>query len=414
MAMTNSNAPLGQRLALIAVIALCLFPIAGALAPRSLGLLPVIYGIIGYIACRISMGYFAAPPRKIVIAIGVLLGLMALSTLWAYDAEEALDRTIKIATLMIGGILMISIVNDRNLNLTKPFTTFFPYAVAIAGIIIMINLYGNSIIHDALRSGDAPTNRSVNLSHLNRSVVAYTFFSIAALGLLLKDQTHLALKIAKTTVLLLITLLILYKTHSQSAQIGFATACIAAVILPYRIRATWIILSAIIAVAMLSAPWTVQWAFHTMAETLHSAAWIKDGYAGDRLEIWNFISQRALQQPWIGFGVEATRAIDDFQSDMMYFKNTSVLHPHNFVMQIWIELGVLGVAIMAAIQAVILRHIWTQYTVSDRRIIMPLYCVVLIVSATGYGFWQSWLQGLYISLMTIAIVIAAAKPENKI
>lgn len=58
-----------------------------------------------------------------------------------------------------------------------------------------------------------------------------------------------------------------------------------------------------------------------------------------RIDIWSFTVQRALEKPWFGWGYEASRQFDP----------TIPNHPHNMSLQAWLELGVPGLVLLAAL-----------------------------------------------------------------
>lgn len=57
-----------------------------------------------------------------------------------------------------------------------------------------------------------------------------------------------------------------------------------------------------------------------------------------RLEIWSYLGDRIREQPWIGHGLDAARAHEP----------EVPVHPHSGSLQIWFEVGVVGVLMAAA------------------------------------------------------------------
>ncbi len=58
-----------------------------------------------------------------------------------------------------------------------------------------------------------------------------------------------------------------------------------------------------------------------------------------RIEIWRYVCERILEQPWFGHGLDAARA----------HHPPVPVHPHSISLQIWFELGAIGVALAAAL-----------------------------------------------------------------
>jgi O-antigen ligase len=125
-----------------------------------------------------------------------------------------------------------------------------------------------------------------------------------------------------------------------------------------------------------------------------------------RLEIWDFISRRALQSPFIGHGTEATKSIT-FDTAQLYQPGKTILHPHNFALQLWIEFGAFGAALGAAFLGDILSRIY-KFDLPLRRFSLALLMASLSVASTGYGLWQGWWLGVFCLL--IAFIPLLHKP----
>lgn len=128
------------------------------------------------------------------------------------------------------------------------------------------------------------------------------------------------------------------------------------------------------------------------------------GAYASRLEIWAAIAQRVAEQPWLGYGVEATRGMTNLLVGAHFFWHDSVLHPHNMVLQLWVEMGLLGVVVhlvfIWALAWRILRHDnWLL-----RAGLFASFFAGLVALNLSFGIWQSWFVA---SLFLVAYV---AKP----
>ncbi|MFT4100129.1 MAG: O-antigen ligase family protein [Burkholderiaceae bacterium] len=80
---------------------------------------------------------------------------------------------------------------------------------------------------------------------------------------------------------------------------------------------------------------------------------------GSRMELWEAAGRMFVDHPWFGVGVhrfqdelEALRAQGLFPQDVILFK-----HAHNSYLTVAAEFGVLGLAVFAALLAVVVRHL---------------------------------------------------------
>lgn len=124
-----------------------------------------------------------------------------------------------------------------------------------------------------------------------------------------------------------------------------------------------------------------------------------------RVDIWSFSLQKALEKPWFGWGYESARLFpDDIQ-----------VHTHNMSMQAFMELGVPGLILLAALWFAVswrldkapvptapdeaqLRTLALPYALAT---IMTVY----IVYTTSYGLWRSWLYSA-VALAVFAFILA--------
>ena len=155
---------------------------------------------------------------------------------------------------------------------------------------------------------------------------------------------------------------------------------------------------------IMGAPWIAQYLFDVLPPLLNNNPVFQDSYAADRLEIWSFVTNRMCDHPIIGHGIEATRAIKDFESQKLYHADTHVLHPHNFIIQIWFEFGVLGALALSGFFGGLF-YILSTSSQSLQKLGLPVLMACVSVSATGYGFWQSWWLGTLFFVMSLCIIV---------
>ena len=92
------------------------------------------------------------------------------------------------------------------------------------------------------------------------------------------------------------------------------------------------------------------------------------------------------------------------------------LHPHNGVLQIWLELGVVGALLMISTIALLGRSLLRS---SGDRFVMAAgtgaFFTCFIILASSFGLWQNWWVGTF-SLAAACLVLAsranAALPDK--
>jgi exopolysaccharide production protein ExoQ len=364
--------------------------------PRFLALGPAATGLIGFIGCRL-LGKKFPDIRNISIYIAPIIVLAALSALWAIDPGEVLTRTGKLAGLMLAGTMLLGAAWHINIEWLRPKLWIIPAALLAGAGLIAVELFLDAPLHRLFRGTDEST--PVYDAVFNRGAAAYVICLVPAFALLrhsLNQKTAIALfAVAFAAMMLAI--------ESQSAQLALLLSLLFMFAFPYRRKAAWITLGGLIALYIATAPFLAIWAFANLADTLSVMPFLQEAYAGPRLEIWDYVSRYILQNPCTGYGLEASRVITDFDSAQKYQEGTSILHPHNFAIQLWLEFGILGAGLGIAFCLGVLHAIY-RMTQAHARIALPAFIAALSVASTGYGLWQSWWIGLLFLVAALCVL----------
>lgn len=127
-----------------------------------------------------------------------------------------------------------------------------------------------------------------------------------------------------------------------------------------------------------------------------------------RLFIWDSVSTQIFERFWAGFGIGSSRYRDFFVNvgDITLVKSgqkiifgaaENCLHPHNFMLQIWLELGAVGV-ILTCIAWILY---WKKNYHQSNPYAIAFWGSALSVAATGISIWQSWWLILFITLLPV-------------
>lgn len=131
-----------------------------------------------------------------------------------------------------------------------------------------------------------------------------------------------------------------------------------------------------------------------------------------RLQIWDFTSHKIIERPIQGYGFGSSRFLGIGHrtsltvSRLPYFKGVEnpikhelwvlddlsllPLHPHNAFLQIWLELGLIGMLIASAFLYFLLEKGLDLKQRSQQMIYIGALFPALIVVNMSYGLWQSW------------------------
>lgn len=407
----SSGFSTGVFVALLAALVLCI------IMPRGFSVAP---GILGVVALGLSPFFLKDDPtllrpwswaalRPVLLPVMLILLLAALSSLWAIDGDEALARTGKLAGVLLPGVALFGVLRVMRVENLARLWWVIPALVAMMGAYLTSEYFSNFAIYRLLRN--IPADQSVQSSELNRSCVALCMLCLPALAVLYKGLrqrgTSRALSLGAATLLLGTMLPVLAKTDSQSASMAFVLGGAVLLLAPVGRKALWVMAALVAAAGILSAPFLAQYLWGVAPHDLGVQQQVdfitKTNYL-PRLELWDAVARYALHSPWIGYGIEATRSVPAFDSQQIYQPGTTLLHPHNAALQIWIEFGVMG-AMMAAIGVAVLCRACMQLpNQMAKRLGLSLLVATMGVGVVGYGLWQGWWIGLLSTLVAVSIL----------
>lgn len=407
--MIRSFADKNSSLACLALF--CIVVALSLAAPRAASFAAPVAGLVMALLYAVK-GQWLTPRRGDLFFALAIPGLAALSALWAIDPPFALERGGKLLPMLLFGVLFIAAARDlRPAAITPRFVSIFLflYIVITAGVGLEI-LWGLKFYRFV---NDIPDTQYVSIVMMNRSIVVAAALFLPLLLLLHYADMRTRKKGIFAGAMALALLFCLVQTESQSAQLLTLLSIMVAAFFPMRLRAAWVAVGAGVCGLAFVAPWLARFMFAAMPEmtqeNIHGL--LAAASIPHRMQLWDFVASEALKNPLYGHGIEATRFL---KSDhwMSLLQADNMLHPHNAVLQLWVEFGVIGVTLGCALFLTVLARVW-RLPVLERRVGLGLLIGVLAVMATGYGLWQSWQIGLILAIFAVmALASRAGRDKN--
>ena len=375
--------------------------------PRSLAFMP---GVM----CLATLGYIygkdkikpALPKLSLFILIGIT-ALAALSSLWAIDSGYALERSGKLIPVFFAGLVCISAAKTLKHSMIRPVIMMLGTLICAGGTLTLFDLNANYSAHKFFRGLDAET--FIWPAAFNRGTVVLSFSWIAVFSYFI----FIKKSIKSAALITAPPLALMAFTDSQSTQLALLVALIFLFAFPVNCKISVYALGGLICALTLAAPFFTP-LLYTQADTINNLPFLGQGmgYAGPRLEIWDYVGRYVQQNPLFGYGLEATRNITDFDSAEKFIEGNTILHPHNFALQLWIEFGVIGALAGCAVIITLLRQIMQLEHPAVKRAALAMFMAVLSISATGYGMWQSWWIGTLLFTTAQIILLKRAAAEE--
>ena len=142
-----------------------------------------------------------------------------------------------------------------------------------------------------------------------------------------------------------------------------------------------------------------------------------------RIKIWQTTTHHIVENPILGIGFDTSQSLypretnervvflPDIPEKSWYIWTEPIpLHPHNFLLQIWLELGLIGASLAAILICFIIRAISKigprQF---DSAVGYGALGGALLVASVSFGAWQSWWVCTLLIIASITAVSLSKK-----
>lgn len=385
--------------------ALAIVPVLCIHVPRFMAFGPALIGLGGYSYLRYRAKLTPLLSREYLIWCFIIGALWIFSALFSDYPVAVLEEAMTTFPILILGVFFVSVPSVFDLKSLERWLWLFPLGITLGALLASIELLTDMPLYRLIHGVDF--HEHLGTAVMNRGIVDIVLCSFAGFAYYMSSSYYASSTKLKYLFLCgiwssLIILLIL--TQSQSAQLAFVIGAGFWFLFLYRYTISYKLITGIICIFILIAPWLAQWMFSTFASHIETSSWLSAGYAASRMEIWDFVSRYALESPYFGHGMEAVKHVKAFDHQHLYHKADTVLHPHNFALQLWAEFGLIGVFLGCALITRIMM-IFKNSPESWSRIALSTFMATLTVSATGYGLWQGWWLGEFVFLIGLLAIL---------
>jgi O-antigen ligase len=356
--------------------------------------------------------------RITLAAIGRGLGtpvaraLVAMFAVWLIAVVVTLDpqRSWAVwaptAALVAGGALLTAVLRAEPGLLRTAHRALIAGALA-TGIIAVAALYIEPAVLSPLRTAHiAVTSDAVKALRGYGSVVPCLGAVVLWAGLRMGGAWRIA-----GVAFLPIALGIMRGTDSHAGTLGVLAALLALAIARLYVGLTrhgrrWLIAGvATIAVAgaatilsLLPVP------PYSAPEKLNMPVWLIDAH---RQLIWGFAYHTGLHSPWIGYGLDTAGRVPGAKAFLPGFGATETMpsHAHNWMLELFVESGVLGLGAALVALGVFARMLLH----AARRNEPGAYAAIALAGAyfgsgvVNFSVWSAWWQATFLVLLALAL-----------
>lgn len=343
-------------------------------------------------------------PRKHAVAVGAIALFAAGTALWSPDPGAAAKTSLRVAALALCGLHLVGAAARLDGGQRRVVAVWLAVGLVLAAAAGVLEYMGPHLI-GRLIQGQA-FNPWAGKSIVNRAMSVLVLFSAPALFALLAARRRVLA--GGLAVLVAVAVVSGDNTTAKVALVLAATAGMVAWALgrPTLILARAALVAAVVALpaltAMIPEPAASYDAWGWRHTSLHH-----------RFTIWRFVGEHIRQKPLTGWGMDAARALpggDDnvvvtrADGSLPLLEQQLPLHPHNAILQVWLELGLGGAAALAGLLwlaaggAARLGGRWA------RAGGFATLTAGVVIASDSYGLWQGWWQA---ALWLAAVLVAA-------
>lgn len=352
--------------------------------------LPLLLSLAGLAAFRPRTITQCVENRPFWLALlGLFLTWASISALWSPWESDA---PLKVLPLVGLGLLFAAATNSSASGARLTLAAATATACVLAAM-LAIETITELAINRALSPG-------VEYGEVNRKPARGLVVLMALLWpVVAANISQGAAQKALAAALLVFAAFLSLQFEQASAAVGFAAGAVAFVLTYLAPRLFLLLGSFGLAVWMVAAPFATPLiiALPNLTDTA-PLSWAA------RAAIWRYTCERILEQPWIGHGLEAGRAVTDHVSIRGLDMRGVPIHPHSASLQVWFETGAVG-AVLAAVLIAYAGSRAARAFASDRvgaAAIGAMLATLGVMANVGWSLWQEW----WTATLLLAVALA--------
>jgi len=380
-----------------------LAPVLGVYAPRSLAALLVV-ATVAAIALRRAKGEAWPVPRQRVASILALALVWALvSVTWGIEAKTvALSGIARLTLVVVCGLVLHQIATELGTHERDTVRRWLVAGFVLALALLSVDRVSGAAIRRLFPMSPALENPLFVMENFNRGASVLVLLSFPVALALWRVKAAYAVAAWAACFILAFTL------PSGSARLaivaGGLAACCAWIAPRVTTRSATVLLAAIVLAAPLLA------SAIPPPDKLPTTTELPISNSGHhRLQIWRFAADRIAERPITGWGYDSSRVIPGGNENLASAEPALPLHPHNAMLQWWLELGLPGGLIGAIVLAAIALTLGQQPTRPAIAAATGQLVAAFTMANLSFGIWQGW----WVAVLILSAAMAATVRDER-
>lgn len=344
------------------------------------------------------------------IAAAVLFLAWVPSLIVSIDPAKSLQVWLRMIAYLSLGVLVWSFLKTEEAAIALCGKTLI-IASLVTVVLAMINFSGMTELIGVIRLKSWSDGLAVQTMKHYASPAACLLPVLVMLGWRLGGAWRMATFFAAAGLLLFIVL-----TRGGAAMaglalgVGFVGIAVLAGRRPMAMVAAWLLVVALFLV------WLAWFARQGIPDYADAASYPVDVGIIDthRQIIWNYTLSRFVEAPFFGYGIDAINKIADASTAVLnpfrVYQQLIPSHPHNWIIEVLAETGVVGLVAMLVALSVLVARIFVpgrQRSAAGQLTLIALFAIFFGSSLANFSFWASWWQITFIALWAMVSALPA-------
>lgn len=410
----TSHSPISQVLSLVALLT----PVVALYATKGIIILFSLAVLVCFFTFIFTKENPPAYPKSLNLSVLALTVWAVASLIWTISSDLSWSVAYSIPITMLGGLLIITSIKTLNATNRAIINQSIIGGFLFGGSLILVEIttdFSVSKVVHILKTGgiwNLANYSGMRSFVINNGVSLIEMFLWPALMILCTQNRYKLAFLGFVATIFIIT-----KSVNFAATVAVGVGSISFLIAFYAPRIAYKFAAIGVTLAILGIPFTMTALPDARTIGKHLPELAYSVYP--RLVIWQYASNLVMEKPLVGHGIRTSRDLSktDTKIKFLYRDKGKIhsgntenipLHPHNGLIQIWLELGA-GGALLGLI--LVLCILWNISKCCSTKIGKALAFAALASSlcliSVSYGLWQSWwLASLWLqgSLMTISLI----------
>ncbi|WP_162200157.1 O-antigen ligase family protein [Kiloniella spongiae] len=371
----------------------------------------VLVGVLTAIFSYLENNIFPSFTGKQICLFSAFFGWISIASLWSINPIEALKLDLRLVGVTIAGLLLLNAVEAQGQETKRRIAKALLVGVILACIFLLVESLLNAPITKTIKGKEL--DATMNLSRFNRGA-SFLGISLWLVFVIYSKKFSFIWKLLFP----ILPLALLYFAPSESSLLAVVLAAVWYLAFCTFPKVGFRVLPVVLIISVLSMPLVTRY-----VEPLYDAQSSQSipFSAKHRFFIWDFVSSQILENPIRGWGFDSARdypnnGVENYvhvnaKGDQRALEGRIIsLHPHNFALQVWLELGLIGAILVSIIIWMVFGYLKSRQ-LAERIEIQAMLVSTFIVALLGYGIWQNrWFVMFFIFAAMLPLI---QKKEDK-